>query len=68
MLTSRNRYNHGLWAGRPGFDSRKGQEFSLLYGVQTGSEAHPASYPMGTVGVFTQGLSDNVARGPETDH
>jgi hypothetical protein len=31
-----------------GFDFRQGQNFSLLRSVQTGSEAHPASYPMGT--------------------
>jgi hypothetical protein len=30
------------------FESRYGQEFALLHVVQTGSEAHPASYPMGT--------------------
>jgi hypothetical protein len=29
-----------------------GQEFSLLHVVQTGSGAHPASYPMGTGGSF----------------
>jgi hypothetical protein len=28
------------------FESRYGQEFSLLHVVQTGSGAHPASYPM----------------------
>jgi hypothetical protein len=32
------------------FESRYGQEFSLLHDVQTGSGAHPASYPVGTVG------------------
>jgi hypothetical protein len=38
-----------------GMDDRGGgvriavdQECSLLHSVQTGSEAHPASYPMGT--------------------
>jgi hypothetical protein len=31
-------------AGRPRFDSRQGQDFSLLLSVQTGSEAHPATY------------------------
>jgi hypothetical protein len=30
----------------PGFD------FSLLHSVQTGSGAHPASYPIGTGGSF----------------
>jgi hypothetical protein len=28
------------------------QDFSLLHGVQTGTEAHPASYPMGTGELF----------------
>jgi hypothetical protein len=35
-------------AGRPGFDSRQGQDFSLLHSVHTGYGAHPAFYPMGT--------------------
>jgi hypothetical protein len=35
-----------------GFESRWGQEFSLLHVVQTGSGAHPASYPTGTGGSF----------------
>jgi hypothetical protein len=30
------------------FESRWGQEFSLLYVVQTGSGAHPAPYTIGT--------------------
>jgi hypothetical protein len=30
------------------FESRWGQEFSLIHVIQTGSGAHPASYPMGT--------------------
>jgi hypothetical protein len=37
-------------AGRPGFDSWKRQDFSLLHSVQTGSGAHPAPYPMDTGG------------------
>jgi hypothetical protein len=41
------RYRDGLPARRPGFDS-------LFHIVQTGSGAHPASYPMGTVGLFPQ--------------
>jgi hypothetical protein len=32
-----------------------GSEFSPLHIVQTGSEAHPASYPMGTGGAFPGG-------------
>jgi hypothetical protein len=30
----------------------KGKNCSLLHSVQTGSEAYPASYPMGTGGSF----------------
>jgi hypothetical protein len=40
----------GLLAGRPGLDFRQGQDVSLLHNVQTGSGAHPASYPMSTGG------------------
>jgi hypothetical protein len=40
-------YSDGLLAGWPGFDSRQGNDFSLLHRVHTGSEAQPASYPMG---------------------
>jgi hypothetical protein len=32
-----------------------GKIFSLLHSVQTGSEADPASYPMGTGGSFRGG-------------
>jgi hypothetical protein len=31
--------------------------FSLLHSVQTGSVAHPASYPMGSMGLFPRGQS-----------
>jgi hypothetical protein len=37
------------------FESQKGQEFSLLHVVQTGSGVHPTSYPMGTGGSFPGG-------------
>jgi hypothetical protein len=37
------------------FESRKGLEFSVLHIVQTGSGAHPASYPMGTECSFPRG-------------
>jgi hypothetical protein len=33
---------------RSKFESPEGQDFSFLHDVQTGSGAHPASYPMGT--------------------
>jgi hypothetical protein len=46
------------------FESREGQEFSLLHIVQTGSGVNPTSYTMGTVGSFP-----GVKRpGRETDH
>jgi hypothetical protein len=46
-----------------GLDSRgsipgRGKRFSLLHSVQTGSGAHPASYPMGTAGDFPGGKAD----------
>jgi hypothetical protein len=48
-------------AGRPGFDSLQGQEFSLVHSIQTGSGVHPASYP--------GALSPGVERpGSEADH
>jgi hypothetical protein len=37
------------------FEYRKGQDFSLLNAIQTGSAVHTASYPMGTGGSFTRG-------------
>jgi hypothetical protein len=46
------------------FESQKGQEFSLLHVVQTGSGVNPPSYPMGT-----GALSSEVKRlGREADH
>jgi hypothetical protein len=33
----------------------KGKSFFLLHNVRTGSEAHPASYPMGTGGSLRRG-------------
>jgi hypothetical protein len=50
ILELMSRYSDGLWTGRPGFDSRQGQYFSLVYSVQTRSGAHKASYLMGTTG------------------
>jgi hypothetical protein len=50
----RSQCNDGLRVGWPEFDSRKGQDFSLLHSVQNGSQAHPASYQMGT-GDFSPG-------------
>jgi hypothetical protein len=44
-----------LQCERPGFGSRYGQggDFLFCHHVQTGSGAHPASYPMGTGGFFS---------------
>jgi hypothetical protein len=36
----------------PEFESRYGQEFSLLHVVQAGSGVHRTSYSMDTVGIF----------------
>jgi hypothetical protein len=49
-LGYRCRYRDWLRPGRP-----RGQEFSLLHFVQTGSGIHPASYPVGTGGPFPGG-------------
>jgi hypothetical protein len=45
-MGSLSRYSDGLRAGLPKFDSRQGQDFSLVHNIQTGSGAHPASYPL----------------------
>jgi hypothetical protein len=47
-----SRYTDGLRDGQAGFDSRKGQDFSLPHRFQTGSGAHLAFYPMGTEDSF----------------
>jgi hypothetical protein len=39
---------------RRGLIPSRGKRFSLLHSVQTGSGAHPASYPMGTAGPFPE--------------
>jgi hypothetical protein len=46
-------YSDGLWVDWPGFDSWK--IYFSLYSVQTGFEAHPASYIMGTGSFFLGG-------------
>jgi hypothetical protein len=38
------------------FETQKGQDFSLLHVVQTGSGVHPTSYPMGTGGGKVAGV------------
>jgi hypothetical protein len=58
-----SRYSNRLLAGR-----RKGQQFSLLHVVQTGSEAHPASYPTGTGGSFPASKADGAWNWPLTSN
>jgi hypothetical protein len=43
----------GHRGGQLGLDSGQGQDVSLLYNVQTGSGAHPASYTVRTGVSFT---------------
>jgi hypothetical protein len=44
-----------LWTTKGSeFESLWGQVFSLLHVVQTGSEVHPTSYPMGIGGSFPE--------------
>jgi hypothetical protein len=47
---SRSRWstNGTIDIGNSNTELTSGQDFSLLHSVQTGSGAHPASYPMGT--------------------
>jgi hypothetical protein len=45
-------YTMGWTTAKLGFDSQRWQKTYFLNTVQTGSEAHPASYPMGTGGCF----------------
>jgi hypothetical protein len=59
-----SQYSDGVWAGRPGFDSRQGQEVFLLHTIQTGSGTHTDSYPMQTGGFF----SGIKRTGRETDY
>jgi hypothetical protein len=51
--------------GRSGFDPWQGQRIFPLACVQTGSGAHPASYPMGTGGPFPAG---EARPGRDADH
>jgi hypothetical protein len=41
-----SRHSDGLRAERPGFDCRKGQDYSLLHIDQTNSDVALAPYPM----------------------
>jgi hypothetical protein len=50
----------GLRAGQPGWDSRQGQDVSLIHNVETGSGAHPGSYPVST-GVLFLGVLKTFA-------
>jgi hypothetical protein len=42
------------------FESRWGQDFSLLRAIRTISEAHPTSYPLDTEGSFSGGRTGSV--------
>jgi hypothetical protein len=44
----------------PGVGFLAGADVSLLHNVQTGSGAHPASYPMSTGGSFSVGKTVGV--------
>jgi hypothetical protein len=56
----------GWTTGRSGFDPRQsGKDFSSILCVQTGSEAHPASCPMGTGGPFS---GAKARQGRDADH
>jgi hypothetical protein len=50
------------------FESWEGQEFSLLHVIQTGSGAHPASYPIGMGGSFPGGKEAGVWSWPLTSN
>jgi hypothetical protein len=58
-------YSAGLRGGLSGVRVPAGAgKLSLHYRVQTGSEAHPASYPMGTRGSFPGGVKRPGGREP----
>jgi hypothetical protein len=50
------------------FESRWEQDFSPLHLVQTGSGAHPASYPMDTGGAFPGGKAAGAWSWPLTSN
>jgi hypothetical protein len=57
-----------LQAWRPGFNSHRGSGgiFSLRHLIETGSGAHPASYPMDTGAAFRGGIAAGAWRWPLT--
>jgi hypothetical protein len=60
-----SRYSEGLWAGRPGFDSRKGQEI-FLYSTSSRPALGPAQPPTQWVpGALSLGVKQ---QGRATDH
>jgi hypothetical protein len=65
FITVAEWYSAGLWAGCSVVRVPAGAgNFSLHHRVQTGSRAHPASYPMGTRGYFP----GDKAAGREAGH
>jgi hypothetical protein len=63
-VNSRSRVRSIVVTTSNGLDGQQMQDFSLLHNVQTGSGAHPASYPMGT-GATSPELKRS---GREADH
>jgi hypothetical protein len=61
-----SRYSDELWTWLPGFEFRQGWGFSLIRSVQTGSRAHLASYPIGSVGLFPVGKAAGTWSWPLT--
>jgi hypothetical protein len=64
---SQSVYSVWLHIWRPGFDPRQRQRIFLLVCVQTSSEVHSASYPMGTDGPFL-GSKAQLRRGVDHWH
>jgi hypothetical protein len=53
-------------AGRPGVDSRQGQDYSVLHSIHTASGVHQASYPMRIGGNFPGGKAAGAWSRPPT--
>jgi hypothetical protein len=64
-LTMQSRYSDDLQAERPGFNSQKGQDFSLLHSVQTESEAPPQPPIQCVLGALSSGIK---RKGREANH
>jgi hypothetical protein len=60
-----SQYSIWLQTGQPGFDLQRMQRIFPLACVQTSSEAHPASYPMGSGAPFP---GRKAQQGYDADH